>query len=126
VVGCGDEPKRVLQCTLGYGVRFPSHQCRLLSLFSNADKQTKPICFSGKGCSGVRGKAYIERRFIVGRGNMGVLFWPLSDIRRCRWNSSALLMCEALLLAPADIKTPTADRLTQAFSLGEMASVSWA
>jgi hypothetical protein len=49
---------------------------RLLSLFSNAGEQTEPICFSSKGRSGVRGKAYIEGCAIVSRGNVEVLFWP--------------------------------------------------
>jgi len=49
---------------------------RLLSLFVNMGKQTKPICFFSKGGSGLSGKADIECCFIVGRGNMGVLLWP--------------------------------------------------
>src|SRR6516165_2974790 len=59
----GDEPKRV-------------RECRLLYLFSDAGTQTKPICLFRKGRSGARGKADIERCFIVGRGNMEVLLWP--------------------------------------------------
>jgi hypothetical protein len=46
-----------------------------LSLFVDAGKQTKPICFFSKGRSGLSGKANIEGCLIVSGGNMGVLFW---------------------------------------------------
>jgi hypothetical protein len=68
----GNEPKRVRLYFMGFSFR----KCRPLLLFANAGTQTKPICFSSKGRSGVRGKADIERCFIVGRGNMGVLLRP--------------------------------------------------
>ena len=69
---CGNEPKRVRLYFMGFLFR----KSRLLSLFSNAGKQSKPICFFSKGRSGVSGKAYIEGCAIVSRGNMGVLLWP--------------------------------------------------
>lgn len=50
-------------------------ECRSLSHFSNAGKQTKPICFFSKGRSGMGGKAHIEGCIIVSRGNTGLLFW---------------------------------------------------
>src|SRR4029079_4163157 len=68
----GNEPKRVRLYFMGFLFR----KSRLLSLFSNAGKQSKPICFFSKGRSGVSGKAYIEGCAIVSRGNMGVLLWP--------------------------------------------------
>jgi hypothetical protein len=61
---CGDEPKRVFWFR------------KLLFLFSNAGKQTKPSCFFGKGHSGGGRKAGIEGCLILGRSNMGVLLWP--------------------------------------------------
>jgi hypothetical protein len=83
---------------MGFASRAISAACSLFS--PTRASRRKPICFSGKGCSGVRGKAYIEHRFIVGRGNMGVLFWP----ERHTENAAGTVrrMCEALLLAPAE------------------------
>jgi hypothetical protein len=69
---CGDEPKRVWLWFLGLLFR----ECNLLFLFSNASKQTKPVCFFSKDRSGVSGKADIEGGFVVGRGNVKVLFRP--------------------------------------------------
>ena len=45
-------------------------ECRSLSHFSNAGKQTKPICFPGKGRSGLRGEAFIRCRTLVGGSNL--------------------------------------------------------
>src|SRR5262249_5139769 len=69
---CGDEPKRVWLWFLGLLFR----ECNLLFLFSNASKQTKPVRFFSKDRSGLSGKADIEGRFVVGRGNVQVLFRP--------------------------------------------------
>ena len=55
-------------------LRFARNQCRLLSFFSNAGKQTKPICLPGKGRSGLGGKALIRCRPLVGGSNLRVLF----------------------------------------------------
>ena len=75
---CGNEPKRVRLYFMGFLFR----KSRLLSLFSNAGKQSKPICFFSKGRSGVSGKAWISRCFLVSRSNVGALFGAK---RHSRW-----------------------------------------
>jgi hypothetical protein len=66
---CENEPKRVTGSTLFFIFREP----RSFLQRGQADDTNR---FSSKGRSGVRGKADIERCFIVGRGNMGVLLRP--------------------------------------------------
>jgi len=75
----------------------------LALFFSNAGKQTKPVCFFGKGRSGVSGKAYIEGCFIVSRSNVGMLLWAERHPRGMplgQW--FGVIHCEALLVAPAE------------------------
>jgi hypothetical protein len=61
-----------------------------LSLFfSNAGKQTKPVCFLSKGRSGPSGKAYIEGCFLVSRSDVGGLFWAKRHPCGCRWDSGS-------------------------------------
>jgi hypothetical protein len=62
----------------------------LRSFFSNAGKQTKPICLFSKGHSGVSGEANIEGCAIVSLGNMGVLFWRKRHSRGCRGDGTAV------------------------------------
>jgi hypothetical protein len=95
----GDEPKRIRLWFLGFLFR----ERRLQSLFSNAGKQTKPVCFLSKGHSGVSGKADIEGSFVVSRGNMGMLLW--AERHPCGMplgQRFGVIHCEALLVAPAE------------------------
>jgi hypothetical protein len=94
----GDEPKRIRLWFLGFCFASAAS-----SFFSNAGKQTKPVCFFSKGRSGVSGKAYIEGCFIVSRGNVGMLLWAERHPRGMplgQW--FGVIHCEALLVAPAE------------------------
>jgi hypothetical protein len=68
---------------------------RLLSLFVNMGKQTKPICFFSKGRSGMSGEAYIEGRSRRCNGqfdqfHFGALlgFWERRDKRQTTINAT--------------------------------------